>query len=351
MPRMSPMTTYYPGTGVIQATGYIRVGVVGLGYWGPNLARNFAAIPGCELAWCCDARRGGARALGDRPSRARASPRDLDDLLDDPGARRRRARHAGPDPRAARRARARRRQALLRREAAGLHGRGRRAGGRRRGRRRTHPDGRPPARLPPRRREAQGDRRLGRARRHPLHLLAPPEPRPAAHRRERAVVARRARRLGRPAPRGRGPGRWSRRAARPTRARASRTSCSRSCASRRGVAAHLHMSWLDPHKTRSFTVVGSAPDGDVRRHGARAQGHRLRQGLRRGRALLRRVHHPLRRHPQPADRRTASRCGSSASTSSSASARGARPRSDGEAGLRVVRVLAALQESLKASAR
>ena len=24
-----------------------------------------------------------------------------------------------------------------------------------------------------------------------------------------------------------------------------------------GVAAHLHMSWLDPHKTRSFTVVGA----------------------------------------------------------------------------------------------
>jgi predicted dehydrogenase len=33
----------------------IRVGVVGLGYWGPNLARNFAAIPGCEVAWLCDA--------------------------------------------------------------------------------------------------------------------------------------------------------------------------------------------------------------------------------------------------------------------------------------------------------
>ena len=32
----------------------LRVGVVGLGYWGPNLARNFAAIAGCELAWCCD---------------------------------------------------------------------------------------------------------------------------------------------------------------------------------------------------------------------------------------------------------------------------------------------------------
>jgi len=33
----------------------VRIGVAGLGYWGPNLARNFAAIAGCELAWCCDA--------------------------------------------------------------------------------------------------------------------------------------------------------------------------------------------------------------------------------------------------------------------------------------------------------
>lgn len=33
----------------------IRLGVVGLGYWGPNLARNFAAIAGCEVKWLCDA--------------------------------------------------------------------------------------------------------------------------------------------------------------------------------------------------------------------------------------------------------------------------------------------------------
>jgi predicted dehydrogenase len=33
----------------------LRMGVAGLGYWGPNLARNFAAIADCELAWCCDA--------------------------------------------------------------------------------------------------------------------------------------------------------------------------------------------------------------------------------------------------------------------------------------------------------
>jgi predicted dehydrogenase len=32
----------------------VRVAVAGLGYWGPNLARNLAAIPGCELAWLCD---------------------------------------------------------------------------------------------------------------------------------------------------------------------------------------------------------------------------------------------------------------------------------------------------------
>ena len=33
----------------------VRIGVVGLGYWGPNLARNFASIDGCELTWLCDA--------------------------------------------------------------------------------------------------------------------------------------------------------------------------------------------------------------------------------------------------------------------------------------------------------
>ena len=35
-------------------TDKIRVGVVGLGYWGPNLARNFDRLPGAELAYCCD---------------------------------------------------------------------------------------------------------------------------------------------------------------------------------------------------------------------------------------------------------------------------------------------------------
>jgi predicted dehydrogenase len=34
----------------------VRLGVVGLGYWGPNLARNFDALPGCEVVWLCDGR-------------------------------------------------------------------------------------------------------------------------------------------------------------------------------------------------------------------------------------------------------------------------------------------------------
>ncbi|MGI8427883.1 MAG: Gfo/Idh/MocA family protein [Solirubrobacteraceae bacterium] len=61
----------------------LRVGVAGLGYWGPNLARNFASLPGCELAWCCDASpqaRERARAL--YPA-TRVSD-DLDPLLSDP---------------------------------------------------------------------------------------------------------------------------------------------------------------------------------------------------------------------------------------------------------------------------
>ena len=62
----------------------VRVGVVGLGYWGPNLARNFDRLPGAELAWLCD---GSAEVLervaaGFPDARAAA---DLEELLADPG--------------------------------------------------------------------------------------------------------------------------------------------------------------------------------------------------------------------------------------------------------------------------
>jgi predicted dehydrogenase len=61
----------------------VSVGVVGLGYWGPNLARNFDRLGETELRWICDA---------SEESRARWTPQfpnarlsgDLDELLADP---------------------------------------------------------------------------------------------------------------------------------------------------------------------------------------------------------------------------------------------------------------------------
>jgi predicted dehydrogenase len=61
----------------------VRIGVVGLGYWGPNIARNFAEIPGCELAWCCDVSRSALDPIAERFPEARLSE-DLDELLADP---------------------------------------------------------------------------------------------------------------------------------------------------------------------------------------------------------------------------------------------------------------------------
>jgi len=63
--------------------GPVTVGVVGLGYWGPNLARNFDRLPEAELRWICD----GSEDVRARWSQvfpdARVSA-DLDELLADP---------------------------------------------------------------------------------------------------------------------------------------------------------------------------------------------------------------------------------------------------------------------------
>src|SRR5262245_7008735 len=60
----------------------MRIGVAGLGYWGPNLARNFAALPGCELAWLCDADSAAVHRLATRFPGVRSTTA-LDDLLED----------------------------------------------------------------------------------------------------------------------------------------------------------------------------------------------------------------------------------------------------------------------------
>jgi predicted dehydrogenase len=61
----------------------IQVGVAGLGYWGPNLARNLAAIPGCELSWMCDSSEEARARLAPSFPDTRATG-DLDDMLSDP---------------------------------------------------------------------------------------------------------------------------------------------------------------------------------------------------------------------------------------------------------------------------
>ncbi len=60
----------------------IKIGVVGLGYWGPNLARNFDAIDGCELTWLCDASEAARTKLASAFPGAHTTA-DLDDLLAD----------------------------------------------------------------------------------------------------------------------------------------------------------------------------------------------------------------------------------------------------------------------------
>jgi predicted dehydrogenase len=61
----------------------VRIGVVGLGYWGPNLARNFDSLPDAELTWICDGSRDVLDRVASRFPGARATT-SLDDLVEDP---------------------------------------------------------------------------------------------------------------------------------------------------------------------------------------------------------------------------------------------------------------------------
>jgi predicted dehydrogenase len=60
----------------------IRVAVAGLGYWGPNLARNMAAIKGCEVSWLCDSSEQARERLASSFPGARTSG-DLEEVLAD----------------------------------------------------------------------------------------------------------------------------------------------------------------------------------------------------------------------------------------------------------------------------
>src|SRR5919204_3686250 len=60
----------------------LRVAVAGLGYWGPNIARNLAALPDVELVWCCDALDTNRARIVPMFPQARITA-ELDDILGD----------------------------------------------------------------------------------------------------------------------------------------------------------------------------------------------------------------------------------------------------------------------------
>ena len=63
--------------------GVVGVAVVGCGYWGPNLLRNFFDTPGCRVVAACDLSEQRLEAMARRHPSLRATT-SLDDVLDDP---------------------------------------------------------------------------------------------------------------------------------------------------------------------------------------------------------------------------------------------------------------------------
>ena len=61
----------------------LRVGVVGLGYWGPNLARNFDRLTESELTWICDVSEDARARWASSFPGARVAA-ELDEMLGDP---------------------------------------------------------------------------------------------------------------------------------------------------------------------------------------------------------------------------------------------------------------------------
>jgi predicted dehydrogenase len=61
----------------------VTVGLAGLGYWGPNLARNLDDLPGLELTWICDRDESALDRVAPRFPDARRTTRFEDLLADD----------------------------------------------------------------------------------------------------------------------------------------------------------------------------------------------------------------------------------------------------------------------------
>src|SRR6185436_13280827 len=60
------------------------IGVIGCGYWGPNLLRNFAENEDAQLRWVCDLEEARLNSMGRRYPAARTTT-DYQTLMADPG--------------------------------------------------------------------------------------------------------------------------------------------------------------------------------------------------------------------------------------------------------------------------
>ena len=61
----------------------MKIGVVGYGYWGPNLVRNFGELDGVTVKWCAD-KRGDRRSLLEKRHPSIRSTDNAQQIFDDP---------------------------------------------------------------------------------------------------------------------------------------------------------------------------------------------------------------------------------------------------------------------------
>src|SRR5262245_51007047 len=67
----------------LNASNVVRIGVIGYGYWGPNIVRNFHGVDGCQVVALCDKSRDALRRAHRTYPRMRLTT-DLTDILHSP---------------------------------------------------------------------------------------------------------------------------------------------------------------------------------------------------------------------------------------------------------------------------
>ena len=175
----------------------VRTGVVGLGYWGPNLIRNLNDLETSELRWICDLDEARLDAIARRYPTVR-STQQFDELLEDPQLEAIAiATPVSTHYSLARAALLAGKHVFIEKPLAAFHRRGPEATAPRR-RARADADARAHVPLQPAGEHDPRPDPVGRAGQHLLHLDEPREPRSAPVRRQRGVGPRPARLLDPP---------------------------------------------------------------------------------------------------------------------------------------------------------